>query len=557
MSRGPRYYIGIDVGTGSARAGVFDEKGKRLGLSSHPIKMWRPQAELAEQSSDDIWQACAAATRQAVTEADIDIENVRGIGFDATCSLVALDDQDRPVSVSHSGDDERNVIVWMDHRAVEQAARINARGHEVLRYVGGTISPEMESPKLMWLKENLPDSWKRTRRFFDLADFLTYRATGDETRSLCTTVCKWTYQGHLTPVNPLSVGKWEDTYWQSIGLGEIVSEGYQRIGTRIRPMGEAIANGLTQSSARDFGLKTGTPVAVSIIDAHAGGVGLLGAAVPEGRDVDLEKRLALIGGTSSCHMAVSKQPRFVKGVWGPFYSAMIPDFWLTEGGQSATGALIDHIIFSHVRGRELEQEAKKRGVTVYEILAEVLDRLAREMEFPAQLTKELHVLPDFHGNRSPRANPEARGMISGLRLSDGVEELALLYLATVQAVAHGARHIIDAMTQAGYEIEIILVTGGGAKNSIFLREHADITGRKIILPEETEAVLLGSAMLGAVAAGDCATVTEAMTSMSAVDRVIEPCKGAAAKYHQAKHEIFLKMYENQLEYKSLMNQNHQ
>ncbi|MGD9817726.1 MAG: FGGY family carbohydrate kinase, partial [Desulfomonilaceae bacterium] len=160
MSRGRRYYIGIDVGTGSARAGVFDENGKRLGLSSHPIKMWRPQAELAEQSSDDIWQACATATRRAVTEADIDIENVRGIGFDATCSLVALDDQDRPVSVSSSGDDERNVIVWMDHRAVEQAARINAGGHEVLRYVGGTISPEMESPKLMWLKENLPDSWK-------------------------------------------------------------------------------------------------------------------------------------------------------------------------------------------------------------------------------------------------------------------------------------------------------------------------------------------------------------------------------------------------------------
>ena len=71
MSRGPRYYIGIDVGTGSARAGVFDEKGKRLGLSSHPIKMWRPQAELAEQSSDDIWQACAAATRQEIGRAHV------------------------------------------------------------------------------------------------------------------------------------------------------------------------------------------------------------------------------------------------------------------------------------------------------------------------------------------------------------------------------------------------------------------------------------------------------------------------------------------------------
>jgi ribulose kinase len=192
-----------------------------------------------------------------------------------------------------------------------------------------------------------------------------------------------------------------------------------------------------------------------------------------------------------------------------------PGLWLTEGGQSATGALIDHIIFSHVRSHELEQDAKQRGITVYEILAEVLDKLAAGMEFPAGLTKELHVQPDFHGNRSPRANPHARGMISGLRLSDSLEDLALLYLATIQAVAHGTRHILDAMTESGYEIETVLTTGGGAKNPIFLREHADITGRKIVLPKEPEAVLLGSAMLGAVAAGDCATVTEAMTKMSA------------------------------------------
>jgi FGGY-family pentulose kinase len=553
LTQDRRCYIGIDVGTGSARAGVFDADGRMLGQSTHPIKMWKPQADFVEQSSDDIWSACAAAVRQAVTEADIDATNVRGIGFDATCSLVALDESDRPVSVSPTGNDEQNVIVWMDHRALEQTARINEGGHAVLSYVGGIISPEMESPKLGWLRENLPDCWKRTRRFFDLADFLTYRATGDETRSLCTTVCKWTYQGHLEPTIPGSVGSWDDTYWQSIGLGELASEGYRRIGTRIRPMGEPIAHGLTERAAAEFGLTPGTPVAVSIIDAHAGGVGMLGAPLAGSGEVDLQKRLALIGGTSSCHMAVSKEPRFVNGVWGPFYSAMIPGLWLTEGGQSATGALIDHIIFSHVRSRELEQEAKQRGITVYEILAEVLDKLASNTEFPAELTRELHVLPDFHGNRSPRANPNARGMISGLKLSDSLEDLALLYLATVQAVAHGTRHILDAMTESGYEIETVLTTGGGAKNPIFLREHADITGRKIVLPKEPEAVLLGSAMLGAVAAGDCATLTEAMTKMSAADKIIEPFRGAVATYHDAKHEVFLRMYEDQMNYRDLMN----
>ena len=557
MSKGHRCYIGIDVGTGSARAGVFDANGKMLGQGSHPIKMWRPQAEVAEQSSDDIWNACAEAARHAVEEAGVDTGNVRGIGFDATCSLVALDEQDRPVSVSSSGEDERNVVVWMDHRAVEQATRINSGGHRALQYVGGAISPEMESPKLLWLKENLPDCWRRSRRFFDLADFLTYRATGDETRSLCATVCKWTYNGHLEPTSPHSVGRWDEDYWRSIGLGALVDEGFRRIGTRVRPMGEPISNGLTQSAAMDLGLKPGTPVAVSIIDAHAGGVGVLGATMSDGISPDLEKRIALIGGTSSCHMAVSKQPRFVKGVWGPFYSAMIPDLWLTEGGQSATGSLIDHIIFSHVRGRDLEQESRNLGVTVYEILAEVIDRLSSAVDYPARLTDELHVLPDFHGNRSPRAKPDARGMISGLRLSDSIEELALLYLATVQAVAHGTRHIIDAMTESGYEIDVILVTGGGSKNPIFLREHADITGRKIVLPSEPEAVLLGSAMLGAVASGDCASLTEAMTKMSAVDRVIEPSKGVLAKYHEAKHQVFLKMYEDQLEYKAYMSQHGQ
>lgn len=551
-------YVGLDVGTGSARAGVFNSEGHMLASETHPIEMWKPEVDFAEQSSEDIWQAVCRAVRGAVNEAAINPEQVEGIGFDATCSMVIVDEEGDPVTVSRSGDPERNVIVWMDHRATEEATSINATGHEVLDYVGGQVSPEMQSPKLLWLKKHLPDSWERAAHFFGLPDYLVYRATGKTTRSLCSTVCKWTYLGHKADETRGRYGTegWADDFWKAIDLEELVDEYYHRIGREIRPLGKPVGDGLTPVAAENLGLEPGTAVSVSAIDAHAGGIGLLGSSPDErGTNGHLDRRLALIGGTSSCHMAVSEEPRFIDGVWGPYYSAMVPDMWLTEGGQSATGALIDHIIFSHARAEELEEKEEKTGKTVYELLNEKVEELSQPLEFPAQLTREMHVLPYFHGNRSPRADASLRGMISGLRLSDSVDELARLYLATIQAVAYGTRHIIQAMNQEGYQINTIIATGGGTKNPLFLREHADATGCKIVLPEEPEAVLLGSAMLGAVAAGRYDSVQEAMEVMSGIGGVIEPAKGEVETYHDAKYEVFHRLHNDQISYRDIMNSN--
>jgi FGGY-family pentulose kinase len=535
-------YLGVDVGTTSVRAALFDAQGTMHGSSSHPIRLHRPEEDFVEQSSDDIWAAAGIAIRGALMEAKADATRVAGIGFDATCSLVALDAHDRPVTVSPSGDDTWNVVVWMDHRATEQAARIDATKHEVLRYVGGTVSPEMETPKLLWLAERLPASWKRAARLLDLPDYLVYRATGVDVRSLCTTVCKWTYLGH-------DGRGWQADFFRAIGLGALADEGFARIGTDIRPMGER-AGVLTEASARELGLAPGIPVAVAIIDAHAGGVGTIGAAIEGSSGV--ESRLSLIGGTSSCHMAVAREPRFVPGVWGPYWSAMVPGLWLAEGGQSATGALIDHVIFSHARGAELQLEAQQRGSTVYALLNNRLAGLARDLPFPAAVARDLHVLPDHHGNRSPRADASLRGMVSGLSLSDSVDSLARLYLATVQAVAHGTRHIVDVLRDHGYAIDTILACGGGTRNDVFLREHADVTGCRIVLPAEPEAVLLGSAILGAAAAGVHASVEAGMAAMTRSGRILEPAKGEAARFHEAKHRVFLRMHQDQLAYRELM-----
>ncbi|EAQ79657.1 FGGY-family carbohydrate kinase [Blastopirellula marina] len=548
------YFIGVDVGTGSARAGVFDGLGTRLGLATQAIETYRPQADFVQQSSNNIWQAVCQCVQHAIAEAEIDCAKIRGIGFDATCSLVATDAEGRPVTVSLDGDDEQNVIVWMDHRAASQANRINTGDYDVLKYVGNVISPEMETPKLLWLKENLPDTWRRAQKFFDLPDFLTYRATGDETRSLCSTVCKWTYLGHAADENADQPGRWDAEYFRAIGLEDLADEDFQRIGRRIRAMGESIGQGVTAQASAELGVPQGTAVGVSIIDAHAGGIGMIGARLEEegANAIDLDRRIALIGGTSSCHMAVSAQPRYIDGIWGPYYSAMVPQMWLTEGGQSATGALIDFVIENHAATGQLQQLATADGKSVYEVLNDRLAALAKDRQVPASLTRQLHVSPYFHGNRSPWADPTLRGMISGLSMSASLDDLARLYLAVIQAIAYGTRHIIEVMNREGYRIDTIFACGGGVKNPIFLREHADITQCRIVLPREAESVLLGSAMLGAVASGAHSNLLSAMAAMSGASQILPPTSGATAEYHRAKYEVFRRLHADQLAYRQLM-----
>ncbi len=548
------YYIGVDVGTGSARAGVFDPAGQRLATAKQDIQMWQPQEEFFEQSSEDIWQACCNAVMTARQEAGLKPEQIKGIGFDATCSLVALDRQNCPVTISLSGNPQQNVIVWMDHRATTQTDRINQTHHEVLKYVGGTLSPEMQSPKLLWIKENLPAPWQQATQFLDLTDYLTYRATGDATRSFCTTVAKWTYQGQHQDSSAADPSGWDDSYWRQIGLGELVDAGYRRIGTQIRPMGTPLAAGLTEAAARDLGLHPGTAVGVGLIDAYAGALGMMGTAVdgetptPE----SLVERLALICGTSSCHIALAQTPHFIPGIWGPYFSALLPGLWNHEGGQSAVGALIDHVIASHPSTQKLHDCAQQTGQSVYEVLNQRLDELAATVAFPALLTRDLHVFPDFHGNRSPHADSTLQGMISGLTLSSTLDSLAVLYLATIQAIAYETREIITAMNANGYRIKTIFACGGNTKNPVFLREHADITGCRMILPGEPETVLLGAAMLGAVAAGEFPSLSAAMTAMSHIGEIIEPQAEATAQYHTDKYSVFQKLYQDQISYRTLM-----
>ncbi|MBF0860125.1 FGGY-family carbohydrate kinase [Gluconobacter sp. LMG 31484] len=534
--------LGIDVGTGSARAGLFTLDGQKKASFVQKIQTWTPRADYAQQSSENIWSAVCTATRSALAALK-EPGQVVGIGFDATCSLVVLDKNGQGLSVDPDGAAGQDIILWADHRAIEEAREINRGGHDVLRYVGGTISPEMETPKLLWLKRHLPQIYEQAGHFFDLPDFLTWRATGSLSRSACSTACKWTYLAHEN--------RWDEEYFQSVGLGDLTDGNFARIGNDIRPLGGILDARLSDKAASEMGLQPGIPVGVSAIDAHAGGLGLLGLDTESSlSDTQLERSIALICGTSSCHMAASKNARFVPGVWGPYWDAMLPEMWLNEAGQSATGALIDFIISSHSFGATVRQDAEKTGISVYALLNARIEAMERGT-LPGTITAGLHVLPDFHGNRSPHADPDLTGMISGLTLSDTLDDLARLYLATLQGLAYGTKDIIEALNAQGYRIDTIFATGGSTKNPVFLREHANATGCRILLPAEPDSVLLGAAILGAVASGTYADLRQAMAQMSHAGDEILPDDRVAA-YHAAKRNIAHDMLAAQITWRQQM-----
>jgi ribulose kinase len=143
-------------------------------------------------------------------------------------------------------------------------------------------------------------------------------------------------------------------------------------------------------------------------------------------------------------------------------------------------------------------------------------------------------------------------MVSGLKLSDTEDALALLYLATIQGIALGTRHILDALRAQGYRTTTLVACGGDTKNPVFVRAHADATGCRVVLPKEPEAVLLGSAILGAVACGDRASVVAAMGKMTEKGGEIAPEGGEIARYYDRKYEVFLRMHADQLAYRAQM-----
>lgn len=146
------------------------------------------------------------------------------------------------------------------------------------------------------------------------------------------------------------------------------------------------------------------------------------------------------------------------------------------------------------------------------------------------MAEGLLVLPDFNGNRSPLADPLARGVIHGLTLDSSFDSLARLYYAACVGIVLGTRHVLDAMDAAGYAIEVLHLTGGHAANAVLLRLYADATDRVVALSREPDSVLVGTGAAAATASGLHASLRAAVQAMAGPGREIAPSPHTRAHF---------------------------
>jgi ribulose kinase len=323
-----------------------------------------------------------------------------------------------------------------------------------------------------------------------------FRLTGEWTLSLNHCAVKWHY------ARP--EGGWPNALMAAVGLDDLPG----KWPGPIVPLGRGDAT-LCPTAAEELGLRPGTPVAQGGIDAY---LGMLGMGATHAGDV------AVIVGSSTCHLAQSEAGVFGSGAAGCYPDATVEGLYTIEAGQTATGSILDWYR-RHFAARE-QAEADRDGVSVYQ----VLDAQAAATPPGAD---GLVVRDDWQGNRSPYNDPQARGAIAGLSLSHGPGHIVR---ALYEATACGTRHILEDASAHGLNVARIFLGGGGARSPLWLQIHADILQRPIHLTREVESCALGAAMAATLAAGLHPDFDAAASAMVQVERTVEPNPSHAAVY---------------------------
>ncbi len=491
------YILGIDAGTESIRTGVYDEKGGCLFFGVSENKNIHRHAGWGEQNIAQWDASLVESIRKAVSGSGVDPRDIKGIGLDGTsCTVVFLDEHGKAL---------RDAIMWMDIRAGEEARDIAASGDPALKYVGfGNVSAEWFPCKVLWVKRHEPEVYRKAATIFEHTDWLTYRLTGEITANINTTTVRWFYNSREGG-RPVSL-------YDKIGLEDVDA----KLPRRVVKLGEVVA-GLTAEMAALTGLPAGIPVAGGGADAYVGVVGV--NALKPGK-------LALITGSSQLHIGLVDKELNTKGLFGTFPDAIIPGAQVVEAGQISTGSIIKWFMSSFI-GKEITDQAEARGVSLYQVMNEAAEKIPAGSE-------GLVVLEHWQGNRTPWVDSDSRGVIRGLTLK---HTPAHIFRAIMEGVVYGTQIILQRMEQKS-RIDEVIVCGGATQSDLWMQIHADVTGKRISIPEEQQAVSLGSAILGAVGAGiypDMQTAANAMVRMS---KVIEPDPAKTAVYHE-----YVRQYE--------------
>ena len=500
-----KYTIGLDFGTLSGRALIVDvSNGRELAESVFDYhngvideKLPGTQISLdpdwALQDPNDYLEVLKQTIPAVLEKSGVAPSDVIGLGIDFTaCTMMPIKADGTPLCFLPEWKENPHawVKLWKHHAAQPEANKLNEiaeeNGFDFLQRYGGKISSEWFFPKAWQILDEASEVYAAADRMLEAADWVIWQLTGEEKRNACTAGYKamWSKkEGYPSP----EFFKLLDPRMEHI-VAEKMSEDIYPIGDK--------AGGLTQEAAEWTGLLPGTAVAVASVDAHV--------SVPAATVVDTGK-MVIIMGTSNCHMVCGEEEKLVPGICGYVEDGILPGLIGYEAGQSCVG---DHFMWfvDNCVPAAYETEAKQQGVSIHELLTEKAAQLN-----PGQ--SGLVALDWWNGNRSVLVDVDLTGLMLGMTLATKPEEM---YRALLEATAYGTRIIIETMEENGVPVEEIVAAGGlPKKNPLLMQIYADVTGREIKVIGTNQSGALGSALMGAVAAGAKVGGYDSITAASA------------------------------------------
>ena len=464
------FLIGLDFGSESARGVLIDvSTGRqaayhahayRHGIMTKALSDGRPlPAGFALQDAADYLEAAEIILRTIGAGRDI-----AGIGVDFTASspLPALGDG-RAMSEIMPGDPHAYVKLWKHAAAQPYAEAINSRGGAFLANFGGKVSGEWLLAKAAEIATEAPDIWRRCDKFIEGGDWLVWRLTGREARSLDFAAYKAQFSsraGYPDGIARDLSGKLSPPEPVGSAAGQLSNEWRERTGVR----GEAV-------------------VAVAVIDSHVvlPAVGAYGPGV-------------LVGalGTSAAYLLLDDRDRPMPATLeGRADGAALPGLWCYEAGQAAFGDVLAWFVRTFPRASDIDANFAEYN---------------REASALAPGQNRLVAIDWWNGNRAPYGDKSLRGVIAGLDLSTSAIDI---YRALMDSICFGARSIVDQFREANLPVDRIVLTSGLAKSNPFLLQiMSDVLAQTIHVPVIDNPTCVGAAIHAAVAAGVAASFAE-------------------------------------------------
>ena len=487
--------LGLDFGTESVRAMLVDLRGNELAsvavkyphgqiIESLPGSKRKLPPPYALQHPLDWLGSAAQAARSARRKAKIGAADVIGIGVDFTsCTMLPTKRDGTPLCMlpEFAAEPLAWPKLWKHHGAQAQTDRLNAvarrRGEKFLSRYGGVIGLEWFFPKMLETLEGAPSAYAAADVWLEAGDWFVWQLVGGAADTLARSTCQAGYKGLWSA----SDGYPSEAFLRAVHpkFARVVQD---KMPGRLLAPGVA-AGGLTSAMGEKFGLRAGTPVSAATIDAHAG---VPGAGATEAGT------LVMVMGTSSCHMLNSLAERRVAGVAGVVREGILPGYLGYETGQAAVGDAFDW-----------------------------LRKLTGQPDFVA-LGREAAALPPgadgvrcmdwFNGCRTPLMDGGLKGAFTGLALH---HRPAHLYRALLEASAFGVRWIVELLRDGGVPVRKFVATGGlPHHNPLVVQVYADVLGEPIAVHPSRQGPALGSAILGALAAGAFKSPADAIRAMA-------------------------------------------